>query len=138
MNSIRKEILIDAPVSRVWKHLTDPRKIAGWLMENDFEPRTGKEFRMVCGDSGTVRCKVLEIVPERKLVYSWAPAQVSVPTRVTITLEAEKNRTRLVLVHSGWDALPPSEQDAVRPFDQGWDEHLKTLVDQILKEESHG
>jgi len=44
MKIIKKEIVIDAPVAKVWKHLTDPEKIAGWLMPNDFEAVVGKHF----------------------------------------------------------------------------------------------
>jgi len=138
MTIIRKEILINAPVAKVWRYITDPAKIAGWLMENDFEARPGKEFRMACGQEGPIQCQVLEIVPEKKLVYSWASAQIPIKTLVTITLSAENQKTRLVLVHSGWDTLPPSEQEAARPFDQGWNDHLKTLTDQIHMEASHG
>ena len=90
------------------------------------------------GQEGPIQCKVLEIVPEKKLVYSWASAHIPIKTLATITLTPEKHQTRLVLVHSGWDALPPSEQEAARPFNQGWDEHLKTLMDQIHAEASHG
>jgi uncharacterized protein YndB with AHSA1/START domain len=131
MSIIRKEILIDAPVSRVWIHITDPAKIAGWLMDNDFEARPGKTFRMECGAEGPITCKVLEVVPEKKLVYSWSSDRIAFQTLVTITLAAEKNRTRLVLVHSGWDALPPSEQGVAGPFDTGWDERLKILLELI-------
>jgi uncharacterized protein YndB with AHSA1/START domain len=132
MRIIRKEILIAAPVAKVWSHITDPAKIAGWLMENDFEARPDKEFRMDCGTEGPISCKVLEVVPEKKLVYSWAMDHLKVKTLVTITLEAEKNnQTRLVLVHSGWDALPPSGQDVAEPFDKGWDERLRILVELV-------
>jgi uncharacterized protein YndB with AHSA1/START domain len=131
MNIIRKELLIDAPGARVWSHITDPAKIAGWLMENDFEATPGRAFRMDCGAEGPITFKVLEVVPEKKLVYSWSSAHVAVETLVTITLAPDKNRTRLVLVHSGWDALPPSEQGLAGPFDRGWDERLEILRKRI-------
>ena len=44
-SEIVKEILIDAPVAKVWLHLTDPKRIAGWLMPNDFELRVGRAKR---------------------------------------------------------------------------------------------
>jgi uncharacterized protein YndB with AHSA1/START domain len=54
-----------------------------------------------------------------------------VETIVTITLKEEKGRTRLTLEHSGWDALPPSEQGIADNFDQGWTEKLQALAEQI-------
>ncbi|HLY11362.1 MAG TPA: SRPBCC domain-containing protein [Planctomycetota bacterium] len=134
MSIIRKEVLIDAPVAAVWKHVTDPAKIAGWLMPNTFEARLGKSFDLACGTEGKISCTVLEIVPEQKLVYSWTSPHIGVETTVTITLTAEKNRTRVVLVHSGWDALPPSDRTIADPFDQGWNDHLRILQEQV---ESH-
>ncbi len=41
MKIIKREILIEAPPSRVWEHITDPQKIAAWLMPNDFKAAVG-------------------------------------------------------------------------------------------------
>jgi hypothetical protein len=48
-----------------------------------------------------------------------------------MTLTAEGGRTRLVLIHSGWDALPLDEQGVADAFDGGWGGHLKKLQEQI-------
>ena len=32
------------PPEKVWRALTDPRLVAEWLMENDFEPTVGRKF----------------------------------------------------------------------------------------------
>ncbi len=42
MKIIRKEITIKAPVEKVWKHLTEPQKIATWFLPTDFEPKVGR------------------------------------------------------------------------------------------------
>src|SRR5689334_12159824 len=110
MRVIRKEVVIDAPVAKVWRHITDPAKIAAWLMPNDFEMKEGRAFSMDCGVEGKIACVVKEIVPEKKLVYSFTNKEIKVETLVTIELFAEGKQTRLVLVHTGWDALPPEER----------------------------
>lgn len=127
MKQIKKEILISAPVGRVWEHITDPKKIAGWLMPNDFEPVAGREFSMTCEKQGKVSCTVKEIVPQRKLVYSFQSAVTKVETLVTITLEPKGGNTRLTLIHSGWDALPPDLQGIADIFGGGWNGHLEQL-----------
>ena len=129
MKQIKKEIVISAPAAKVWEHITDPKKIAGWLMENDFEPKVGKEFSMSCNTEGEIACVVKEIVPERKLVYSFRSDDIPVETLVTITLVREGNGTRLTLVHSGWDALPPDQQRIADPYDGGWAGFLEKLQD---------
>jgi len=127
MKSIRKEILIAAPVVRVWEHITDPAKIAGWLMPNTFEGVAGKEFRMDCGSGDVIDGVVLEVVPLKKLVYTWMSKDLKKKTTVTITLRELRGGTRLTLVHSGWEKLPPSE------VDRGWDACLDKLVGQVRK-----
>jgi|SRR5882724_2338041 len=127
MKQIKKEILIAAPPAKVWEHITDPKKVATWLMPNDFEPRVGKAFVMHCDHAETVSCVVKEIVPEQKLVYSFQTKGLKVETLVTITLAKEDNHTRLTLVHSGWDALPPDQQGAADSFEDGWGGFLKKL-----------
>ena len=57
MKVIRREIVIDAPLAKVWEHITDPEKIAGWLMPNDFAPTVGKKFTLDCQQQGAVSCQ---------------------------------------------------------------------------------
>ncbi|HEX4646984.1 MAG TPA: SRPBCC domain-containing protein [Verrucomicrobiae bacterium] len=131
MKIIKKEILIDAPVARVWEHITDPKKIAGWLMPNDFQARVGDEFYLDCQDQGRISCVVKEIVPLQKLVYSFKSKATKVETLLTMTLTTEGKRTRVTLIHSGWDALPPGEQGIADAFGDGWGGALKKLQEQM-------
>ena len=48
MKIIKKEIVIGASPPKVWEHITNPQKIAGWLMPNDFEATVGKKFFLDC------------------------------------------------------------------------------------------
>jgi len=133
MKIIRKEIVIAAPVAKVWEHITDSKKIAGWLMPNDFQASVDREFFMDCKDTGRTFCKVKEIVPEQKLVYSFQSKVTQVETLVTITLAREGKNTRLTLVHTGWDALPPDQQGVADNFDSGWGGLLTELQKQAQK-----
>jgi len=126
---IKKEIVIQAPPEKVWRHVTDPRKLAGWFMPNDFEPRVGKAFKFECRDD-EVSCVVKEVIPLQKLVYTFRNADTKIDTLVTITLTPDGGATRLTLIHSGWDALPPAEQDVSDKFDQGWGKFLRNLENQ--------
>ena len=128
MKIIKKEIVINAPVAKVWEHITDSRKIAGWWMPNDFEARVGKEFSIECKtEDGKISGVVKEIVPQQKLVYSFRSKVTKIETLVSITLVKEGNGTRLTLVHSGWDALPPDQQGVADLFDGGWGGYLTNL-----------
>ncbi|MFT3794164.1 SRPBCC family protein [Flavobacterium sp.] len=94
----------------VWHCLTTPELIEKWLMPNNFELKLGHRFQFrskpMPGWSGIVECEVLEIVPNRKLSYSWVsgdkPGSRQIDTVVTWTLQPEGNNTRLLLEHTGF------------------------------------
>ena len=131
MKIVKKEIVIEAPAPKVWEYLIDPKKIANWLMPNDFEARIGKKFFLECEHGGKQACVVKEIVPHQKLVYSFQLITPAIETLVTITLAKAGGATRLTLVHSGWDALPQPEQGIADNYDGGWGSFLEKLREQI-------
>jgi uncharacterized protein YndB with AHSA1/START domain len=135
MKIIKKEIVIEAPAAKVWEHITDSKKIAGWFHPNNFEARVGAAFTIECctAEDGQVSGEVKEIIPRKKLVYSFRSKMIKVETLVTITLAQEGKSTRLTLVHSGWDALPPDEQNISDQFDGGWGTFLKNLQETARK-----
>ncbi|HVW92306.1 MAG TPA: SRPBCC domain-containing protein [Devosia sp.] len=104
MADLRFEAIYPAPVAAVWRALTDPDEIAGWLMPNDFVPMVGHQFTFTTspapGFDGTVHCEVLEIEPERRLSYSWAGGGID--TVVAWELEPHGEGTALRLRHSGF------------------------------------
>lgn len=101
------ETVYPHPPERIWRALTDPKALAEWLMENDFEPRVGHHFRFRAqpqpGWDGIVHCEVLEVDPPRRLRYTWAGGGNE--TVVTLTLAPVAEGTRLRLEHSGFQGL---------------------------------
>jgi uncharacterized protein YndB with AHSA1/START domain len=77
------------PRERVWAALTDPAALAEWFMPNDFAPVLGREFsfrtKPAPGFDGVVHCRVLEIQPPERMVWSWSGGPIE--TTVTFTLE---------------------------------------------------
>ena len=53
---LRFEATYPHPPERVWRALTDPKALAEWLMENDFEPRLGHQSRLAEG-AGDLMCE---------------------------------------------------------------------------------
>ena len=97
----------DEPIDEVWKAITDPRTLAVWLMENDFEPRVGARFTLRRADPspawrGSVDCEVLELRAPTRMVWSWSDgAEELEPTRVIFELSSRGTGTRLTLRHVG-------------------------------------
>ncbi len=110
----------------VWRALTEPEMLAGWLMPNDIAPVVGHRFQFrskPMGDwNGIVDCEVLEVVPEQRLVYTWAGGSATgegnkLETTVTWTLESKGDGgTRLKLVHHGFHP----DDFAFKAMGQGW------------------
>jgi len=130
------EDVLPNPPEKVWRALTTAELIGRWLMPNDFEPVVGKRFTFTSrpiGDwDGIVHCEVMEVVPQRRLVYSWKGgtdsnnAQANFASRldsvVTWTLQPEGSGTKLRMVHTGF-RLPQNDfaYDAMSP---GWRRHI--------------
>lgn len=137
---IKKEIIINAPLETVWDYLIDRDKIAAWLMENNFEPKVGREFTFYCQGNdkeigeGFIYCEVKEIVPFKKIVYSWTSGQLEIETLVTITLKKVNDKTRVTLIHSGWDQLPPDKDYLFDNYDSGWEGYIMQKLKEALED----
>jgi len=94
-----KEVTIKAPIAKVWKAVATAEGIAAWFMPNNFEPILGHEFQLNAGPFGHSPCKVLELDPPNRLVFSWDKDWT-----VTFQLEEIDEGTQFKLVHGGWDA----------------------------------
>ncbi|MEQ9618770.1 MAG: SRPBCC domain-containing protein [Deltaproteobacteria bacterium] len=125
MNPIRKEIIVNASIEKVWDFITDSEKLAKWLMPNDFELKPNKKFTFTCEghDCGvdTIRCEIREIIPYEKLVYTWNTDQFEIETLVTIEIQKLGEKTKVTLIHSGWDKLGPEERIIRDEYDGGWE-----------------
>jgi uncharacterized protein YndB with AHSA1/START domain len=115
------EVVIDAPASVVWEHLTSAAGLVRWVgPEAVADPVPGGELRWTHPNGATVVGRFVELVPFRRLVftYGWEDGRMGVPpesTTVEIELFSEADEvTRLRLVHRG---LPP---EAVEMHEQGW------------------
>ena len=125
---VEREIRIDAPPSVVFEFLTDPAKMVRWMgIEAVLEPWPGGQYAVNVSGRERVSGKVLEIIPERRLVVSWGWEDGSLPlppgqSTVEITLQPDGEGTRLRLTHN---ALPPD----MRAFHRrGWDYALPRLA----------
>ncbi|GGX29382.1 SRPBCC family protein [Aquimarina muelleri] len=138
---IKHKWFYNQSVEVIWEYLTKAELIEKWLMPNDFEPIVGHEFKFTTNPvpglalDGIFYCKVLEITPLKKLVYSWkggsSKNKVTFDTIVEWTLESKDNGTELRLVHSGFKEENGSILTAM--FD-GWDKNIQKMFNHIKSE----
>lgn len=143
---VRKEAFYPYSPERVWVALTDPHALAEWLMPNTFKPILGHEFEFrydpqpPCGTGLTV-CKVLELDPPRRMVWSWTNRsldrrrQSPQAMRVEWRLTPEGAGTRLVLEHSG---LEHERWHIGLLMSFGWGTMVKRWIPKILANVSAG
>jgi uncharacterized protein YndB with AHSA1/START domain len=129
MNPIVKKVTLNAPVSKVWNLLTDAEKLGEWMMmPTNLNPSPGKEFTFQGPKSeqwdGVIRCKIKELVENKKMSFTWNTDTINFDTLVTIELKGTGDKTDLTLTHSGWESLPANRETMREAHDKGWEERV--------------
>lgn len=128
----------NAPVDKVWKAITDRDQMKQWYFDiAAFEPEPGFTFSFAGqgskGENYVHLCEVKEVIPNRKLSYSWRYRDYEGSSVVTFELFEEEGKTRLKLTHEGLDSFPKHPDFAIESFTAGWTEligkNLKAFVE---------
>ena len=114
----------NAPIEKVWKAITDKDQMKEWYFDlSAFKPEVGFEFEFIAGDDKMKYhhlCKITEVVPGKKLTYSWKYKGYEGMSYVTFELFEEGDKTKLKLTHEGLDTFPKTESFARESFSKGW------------------
>ncbi|MGB8769611.1 MAG: SRPBCC family protein [Candidatus Korobacteraceae bacterium] len=146
-NHIEKQIELRAPVSRVWRALTDYREFGEWFLvklDGPFAP--GQVARGQITHSGYEHVRweavVQKMEPERLFSFTWHPYAVDpkidyseeTPTLVEFRLEKTAGGTLLVLTESGFDRIPGERRlEALPRNDAGWAQQMKNMESHVAK-----
>lgn len=127
MSRIVLEQRINAPPAIVYAYLTDADKWRRWQgVAATLDARVGGLFSMVMGNGMNARGAFVELVPERRVVFTWGWVdQPGIPpgsTTVEIDLIADGGETLLVLTHRD---VPAEEAASQR---MGWTHYLPRLA----------
>src|SRR5882724_1578148 len=137
--SIQHQLQFNHPPEVVWDYLTKAELMAQWLMPNDFQPIIGLDFQFRTNPlpkfdfDGIVYCKVLEVVPFKKLSYSWkggpGEGKITLDSIVVWKLTPKDNGTELSLDHSG---ISETEGlDLYAGMQDGWLKNMKKIAEFI-------
>ena len=136
------ERTFDAPVGRVWTALTDVDQMREWYFDlTEFKPQVGFEFDFIVeheGNSYHHLCRVTDVVPEKRIAYTWRYKGEPGDSLVTFELFPDGNKTRLKLTHTGIETFPRTSAYARKNFEAGWTaiigSELKQFVEASKKE----
>ena len=128
----------NAPVNKVWKAITDRDLMQQWYFNiAAFKPEVGFEFTFDGGSKEktyTHLCKILEVIPNKKLSYSWRYKDYEGYSVVMFELFDEGEKTRLKLTHTGLETFPQVSKDfAKESFVQGWTHIIGTSLKNFVE-----
>jgi uncharacterized protein YndB with AHSA1/START domain len=135
---IEKQIVLKATRARVWRALADSREFGAWFrvaLEGEFAEGATIRGRITYPgyEHVMMEMQIERMEPERYFAYRWHPyspnpTPADPATLVEFRLEDAPDGTRLTIVESGFDQLPPDRRDeAFRRNDQGWSEQTRNI-----------
>ena len=146
-NTIEKRIELKAPVSRVWRAITDHREFGEWFkvdLEGPFVPGQVARGRITHPgyEHVTWQVTVKEMQPEKLFSFTWHPYAIDPnvdysgepPTLIEFRLEPMATGTLLVVTESGFGNIPAHRRDeAFRMDEKGWAQQLKNIESHVAK-----
>jgi len=145
-NRIEKRIELKAPVSRVWRALTDYREFGEWFrvkLDGPFVAGQISRGQMTYPGYEHVKWQavVQKMEPERLFSFTWhhsldpnADISKEPTTLVEFRLEKIEAGTLVTLTESGFENLPANLRlEALRRNDGGWTEQMKNIESYVAK-----
>ena len=139
---IEKQIELKAPLTRVWRALTDHEQFGAWFgakLERAFVVGETARGRITYPgyEHLTFEARVTRMEPESLFAFTWHPYAIDpkidysaeTPTLVEFRLQKTPGGTLLKVTESGFEKIPPSRRDtAFRMNDRGWAEQMHNIA----------
>ena len=147
-DTIRKQIELRAPVSRVWRALTDHREFGEWFrvkLDGPFVAGEVSRGHITYPGYEHVQWEavVQKLEPERLFSYTWHPYAIDPKvdysnepsTLVEFQLEKTANGTLLTITESGFEKLKDEKRrlEAFRMNEGGWAEQVKNIEAHVAR-----
>jgi uncharacterized protein YndB with AHSA1/START domain len=153
---IEKQLLLHAPLARVWRALSDSKEFGHWfgmringpfvqgatmtcvIVPTAVNPEVAKAQKPYEGISFEIT--IVEIQPQRRFSFRWHPGgvepgidySVEPTTLVVFELQEVKEGVQLTMTESGFDQIPLSRRaKAFKDNEGGWT-MVMTLIEEYL------
>ena len=105
MESVVREVFLDAEPSEVWEAVTDPEHLADWFgAEPDGQIAPGELVRFRTPDGDERRAVIERMDEPRELTFRWLPTADEPPSRVDITIDETDDGSVLRVVEWRFEA----------------------------------
>jgi len=140
-NQLAEPVIVErtfsAPIARVWKALTDVEEMRRWYFaRKEFKPEVGFEFEFTVEHEGVKYChlcKITEVIPQKKLAYTWRYKGHEGDSLVAFELFADGDKTRLKLTHEGLETFPKTPSFARKRFMEGWTQIIGSSLKEFVE-----
>ena len=136
------ERTFSAPIAKVWRAITDVDQMRAWYFDlKEFKPEVGFEFEFSVEHEGMTYhhlCRVTEVVPQKKIAYTWRYKGEPGDSLVTLELFDEDDNTRVKLTHTGIETFPKTPAYARENFESGWTAIIGTELKQFVEQSKKG
>lgn len=141
--TIRKTLHVDATVERAFEVFTD--RVAEWwpFETHSISEEQHPEVQLQWHEGGVNGelvggelqpwYDVLAYEPPARVLLNWRVNPEKPPTQVEVTFTAEGERTRVELVHSGWEAHGDKADGEFAGYDSGWDHVLGRYTEHVAR-----
>jgi uncharacterized protein YndB with AHSA1/START domain len=155
---IEKAVLLKAPLSRVWRAISDAGEFGSWFgvrFSGGFEPGANLRGTLVPTRADPEVAKMQKqyegfafdivvdrVEPQKLFSFRWHPYAIEPGfdyskepmTLVVFTLEEVPGGTRLTVTETGFDKLPPSRRaKAFEMNEGGWTSQMKLLEKHVSR-----
>lgn len=143
---IDKDIVVEAPVSRVWRAITDAQEFSAWFgvtLESQFAVGAEMQGMMTNPKYAHIRLKltVETIEPETRFAFRWLPYALDpnvdysgeTPTTVTFHLTPTETGTHLRVTECGFENVPEWRRDlAFKMNSSGWEQQVVRIQRYVM------
>jgi uncharacterized protein YndB with AHSA1/START domain len=143
---IERDVVIDAPVERVWALITQAEHLGTWFGDAgaEIDLREGGELELRWAEHGATRGRIERVDEPTAFAFRWAPFKDpggaepvnGNSTLVEFTLAAEGDGTRLRVVETGFAGLNTSPEQQAKNHEgntEGWSFELGELAEYATK-----
>jgi uncharacterized protein YndB with AHSA1/START domain len=144
---IEKRMELKAPVSRVWRALTNHLEFGEWFgvrLEGPFAVGKNTAGKITSPGHEKIQWAALvrKMEPEKLFSFTWHPYAIDeaidyskeTPTLVEFRLEKIPTGTLLTVTESGFDKVPASRRDvAFRMQNEGWAIQMTNIEEHVSK-----
>jgi uncharacterized protein YndB with AHSA1/START domain len=133
------ERIFNASTTEVWNAITDKDEMKKWYFDLvEFKAEADFKFQFIGGPSPDKQylhlCEITEVIPGKKLTYSWRYDGYSGNSFVTFELIDQGNNTLLKLTHNGIESFPVENPDfGKNNFAEGWNHIVNTSLKEYLE-----